>query len=212
MLEQQKSSQIILSESLIIDHLNRKYISNIRYKLSNAYIFKGNWESDFFLQRDNGYCYEFEIKISRSDFFNDKKKVDKHQILSEAKYITNHKTYQFDKEKHKPIIKEEISKVHDYNFRPNKFFYVVPENMITVDEIPKYAGLIYFCQDKYQKFKTVKEAPFIHKNKLKFEDVLCNKFYNYWLNSKIKIKELGWEISDLKEEIIRLKKDKEILF
>ena len=80
--------------------------------------------------------------------------------------------------------------------------------MISVDEIPKYSGLIYFSQDKYRNFKTIKEAPFIHKNKLNFEDVLCNKFYNYWLNSKIKIKELGWEISDLKEEIDRLKKDK----
>lgn len=52
---------------------------NHKYDLFNSYIFNG-WECDFFSVTDSGYCYETEIKISRSDFFADFKK-DKHNLF-----------------------------------------------------------------------------------------------------------------------------------
>lgn len=189
---------VIHSEASICERLNSKYIDNCKYKLTNAYIFKHDWESDFFVQKKNGYSYEFEVKISRSDFFNDKKKVDKHSILEHGKYTQ--KTYSEWNRDARKWNKETI-KEHEHSFRPNKFFYVVPEGMISVNEIPKYAGLMYVPSDRYRNIITVKEAIFIHKNKLNFENVLCMKFYNYWLEQKRLNRLLNLEIENLKSKV-----------
>jgi len=180
-----------LTEKKITDALNAHYSGNARYKLANAYIFKRDWESDFFVQKQNGYCYEFEVKISRSDFFADKQKVSKHLILSTGKYIeqgsifNNNHTCNDDR-----WINTEKEKEHA--FRPNKFFYVVSEGMISVDELPAYAGLLTYSENTG--IRSVKEAPFIHKEKLDFSSVLCPKFYSYWINAKIEIRMLKMEL------------------
>ena len=189
---------VAVSEGEICKALNSYFIGNCRYKLANAFIFKGDWESDFFVQKQNGYSYEFEVKISRSDFFADKKKVTKHLILSNGKFVEQKRLWNNDRtgEDDKWII-EETEREH--LFRPNKFFYVVPKGLITVDELPKYAGLFYY--EPYTGncgLTKIKDAPFIHKEALKFESVLCNKFYNYWLNSKIEIRQLTQELERLK--------------
>lgn len=186
-----------LSEASICDMLNRKYIGNCRYKLANAFIFKHDWESDFFVQKDNGYSYEFEVKISRSDFFNDKKKIEKHLILETGKYQSKGSLGNWNKETRQWEYEEKITE-HEHKLRPNKFFYVVPENLVRVEEVPKYAGLMYVPKEGYKDIITVKEAPFIHKDKLSFEDVLCKKFYYYWLDMKKKVRELENEIEKLK--------------
>jgi hypothetical protein len=182
-----------LSEAIICTKLNRRYAGNCKYKFANAFIFKGDWESDFFVQKQNGYAYEFEVKISRSDFFADKKKVEKHLILETGKYQRKGSEGNWNSEIKKWEYEDKITE-HEHDFRPNKFFYVVPENMIKVEEVPKYAGLMYVPQDDYKGVVTVKEAPFIHKNKLDFESVLCSKFYNYWLEAKQKTIELEYQI------------------
>jgi hypothetical protein len=168
----------VLTESVICNHLNIKYAGNCRYKLANAFIFKHDWESDFFVQKQNGYAYEFEVKISRSDFFCDKKKVDKHLILD---------TGMFGLERHA--------------LRPNKFFYVVPEGLVNVNEVPKYAGLMYVPENIYGGIATVKEAPFLHKETLDFSSVLCPKFYNYWLKMKFKVRDLEDRIKYLESSL-----------
>lgn len=152
-----------VSEKSFQKMINAKYNGNCLYKLSNAFIFKENWESDFFVVKNNGYCYEFEIKISRSDFFNDSKKKTKQEILSTGKYT-------------------HYNGISEHKFRPNKMFYVVPKDMIKVNEIPSYAGLMYV--DGYN-LVTIKDAPFIHKDKLKLEEKLCMKFYSRWIDEKI---------------------------
>lgn len=183
------------SEASICEQLNLKYINNCRYKLANKFIFR--WESDFFVQKENGYSYEFEVKISRSDFFSDKNKIEKHLILEKG--IINHKRsqYTFNPDLNKNERKEWFEE-KECNFRPNKFFYVVPKGMISVNEVPSYAGLMYV--DEYSVI-TVKQAPFIHRDKLKFENILCNKFYHYWLNSKQTIRELERKVEYLSQQV-----------
>jgi hypothetical protein len=135
-----------LTEKDIQENL-RFFFSQPRYKLDNLYVF--GWESDCLLLTKSGYWYEFEIKISRSDFKNDfKNKVEKHQVLES---------------------KEDLRK-------PNYFFYVVPEGLITADEVPPYAGLIYI--DLWKKRTIIKNAPILHKVKHSPEDLkLADKFY-----------------------------------
>jgi len=174
--------EIKISESHVQRLLNSKYIGNCKYKVPNIYVFRHDWESDFFVQKNNGYCYEFEIKISRSDFFADSKKKRKHDILRTGIYESNGQ--------------------REHRCRPNKLFYVVPIDLVKVEEIPSYAGLMYV--DGYH-LLTIKEAPFIHKDKLKLEDRLCHKFYHYWVSEIIKNRDAKLTIESLERKIDRLK-------
>jgi hypothetical protein len=87
---------------------------------------------------------EFEIKISRSDFFKDFKKEEKHKNLSQgigaffSDYRQDH-----------------------WLIAPNFFWYVCPEGLIKVEEVPAYAGLIYIVGATCVK---IKKAPKIHKH------------------------------------------------
>lgn len=70
---------------------------------------------------------EFEVKISRSDFLADKNKRKKYGLSKFEMY-------------EKPFGHEARC--------PNCFYYVCPENLISKDEIPIYAGLYYYNTDK----------------------------------------------------------------
>jgi hypothetical protein len=168
----------IHSEKTIIELLYKKYKNENGLKLSNMYIFKSDWESDFFVQKYNNYTYEFEIKISRADFFHDFKKVNKHCILKEGKYVSYKDKNNVESYKEHPV-------------RPNKFFYVVPYNLIKVEEIPPYAGLIHVVGNE---LITIKEAPFLHKEKLDLRLSLCMKFYYNWCNEKEKNRKLEYKV------------------
>ncbi|QDP86058.1 hypothetical protein FNJ88_11060 [Chryseobacterium sp. SNU WT5] len=68
-----------MTEKIIQKALYTKFSSH-QFKFANAFYFEN--ESDFLTFLPSGYCYEFEIKISRSDFKADFKKI-KHQIHAE---------------------------------------------------------------------------------------------------------------------------------
>lgn len=99
------------------------------------------------------YIYEYEVKISRSDFKQDFKK-PKHEMITEGKHTSNRYVYVGkNKNKEKDI----------WYHVPNYFYFVVPEGLVSVDEVPDYAGLIYIKENS--KFETIKKAPIIHKTK-----------------------------------------------
>jgi hypothetical protein len=174
-------SEIKHTEKSIQASLEKRFDSNnIKYTVSNLYLFRHNWETDFLVVQKSGYCYEIEIKISRSDFLNDFKKVDKHSIMNEGTYMVKKYKYHTD-----PATKKRISEHYhapaEWKFKPNKFYYCVPENLIQKEEVPDYAGLMYVS--KYGVVTTIKEPKFIHKEKLDLQKPLCDKFYYYWKNA-----------------------------
>lgn len=63
-----------------IQNALRQRFFNHKYDLQNSYIFQNGWECDFFSITKSGYCYEVEIKVSRSDFIADFKK-EKHELF-----------------------------------------------------------------------------------------------------------------------------------
>lgn len=65
---------------------------------------------------------------------------------------------------------------------PNKFFYIVPEGLVDVSEVPDYAGLIYVSENNVKK---IKDGKFIHKNKLPKER-LFDKLYYFYEANKLK--------------------------
>lgn len=126
---------------------------NHRYSISNAYIF--NWESDYLTVTDSDYVIEIESKVSRSDFKDDFKKVEKHALLEAAEGVDNTK-------------------------RPNKVYFASVRGLIGSWEVPKYAGLIEVHRNKDGELvcETTKEAPFLHKDKIldSLKDQLLLKF------------------------------------
>lgn len=126
--------------------------NSIKYKTENLFIY--SWESDVWILTKSELAYEFEIKISRSDFFNDfKHKTRKHSFLGE-------------------VNKEYLNGI------PNYFYYVVPKGLITKEEVPEYAGLCYVDGEILY---TIKKAPKLTSKKASAEDLnLADKFYyNY---------------------------------
>jgi hypothetical protein len=101
-------------------------------------------ECDVISMSKSDYIYEYEIKISRSDFKADFKK-QKHSMILEKQFINE-------------------SYSDNLNcYTPNYFYFVVTENLVSVDEVPYYAGLIYVKENGV--LDTIKKAPLLHKTK-----------------------------------------------
>lgn len=67
----------------------------------------------------------------------------------------------------------EIANIHC----PNQLYFACPSDLIKPEEIPIYAGLLYY-EKGYMTM--VKKAPYLHKRKQDLNKVLLSKFYNLW--------------------------------
>lgn len=173
-----------------------RHLNDRPYNFINTFFFEN--ESDVLSFTGAGYCYEYEIKISRSDFKNDFKK-PRFKMLSECilgKEMTciKGRTYEwlcfFDIwQRQKSITNKReqfghtnISFRNNFKNTANRFYYVVPENMISLTECPSFAGLIYVSKVEngfgdYFNLKEVKKAPLLHKY-LHDKKKLFNKMYH----------------------------------
>lgn len=183
-----KKTKIQWTEELIVDKLSQHLLSSstTRYLLNNLYVFSNCWESDYLSLTNSGYFYEGEVKISKSDFKADFKKEQKHLILENS--FKNEKT--------------------DNSLCPHYFFYAVPEGLVTIDEVPEYAGLVYMT-DFYPYYQWVKKAPLLHK--VKYDDSALNlqdKFYYNMINWKRKaLKDFPDKINHMKKLLKESKTD-----
>lgn len=147
-LDLEKEDKVYLGTCQIASNV---YLTNPKYLINNLYIF--GWESDYAALTKSGYWYEVEVKISRSDFFADFKKAEKHDILSGR----------------------------ENGLRPNYFAYCVPGGMVSMDEVPEYAGLYYVNQ--YGNCTCPKLPSMLHPEKLLSEQLnLTDKFYHNYKN------------------------------
>ena len=184
------------SESFMQNALNSFFaFGSVKYNIDGLYVF--DWESDKLLETKSGYIYEFEIKISRADFKNDfKHKKDKHIILEyngedlfDKKYLP--KYYEcLEENKKRGDWAYNCFRAHADNNpcylisghkRPNYFYYAVPTDMIKVEEVPSYDGLVYI--DEKGNITTVKKAPCIHKEKYKDSELNFGEKFYYNMDS-----------------------------
>ena len=102
-----------------------------QYMSSNTQSIPSVGEADFVSVNKNNFVTEFEIKTSRSDYKADFKKTGKHDLM---KGVGRRSDY-FDRDLRKTV----------WSNKPfvNYFYYVVPKDLINIDEVPEYAGLIY---------------------------------------------------------------------
>lgn len=119
----------------------------------NFYV--GKYECDVMKLTKSGVFTEYEIKISRADFFNDFKK--EHQERDMTDYVKGVSNWYS-----MPILTYNKHKLTELGNRANKFYFVVPDGLIAPSEVPKYSGLIYYYNGR---IRVVKNAKQIHKNK-----------------------------------------------
>lgn len=147
--------------------------ANHKWQSPNAYLFE--WESDFISVTRAGLVHEFEIKVSRSDYLADFKK-HKHarQVLQTGKM---------------KIVSHVPGWTREYDCaRPNYFWYVIPEGLVHVEEIPDYAGLLTVVWlDLYDGPLPVlsekKRAPRLHREKATDRQLLQlgqKAVFRYW--------------------------------
>ena len=194
MKQQQGMKKEQLTEQSIQQRLNY-FFASYKYKADGLYVF--SWESDKLIWTKSGYIYEFEIKISRSDFKNDfKHKKEKHIVLAstiardKAKEIQMSLFEQKEQENRhwsREMLERrygDIDAMVKGKRMPNYFYYAVPTGMLEPDEVPPYAGLIYIDSEyRYvkQSYRIVKEAPQLHKTKYTDAELnLGEKFYYNW--------------------------------
>ena len=104
----------------------------------------------------SGMTYEYEIKVSRSDFLADFKKTRKHSILQGLNKTNPHKwSYPVGKVDTEDVLQERDGSVG----RCNYFYYVCKEGLIKEAEVPDYAGLIWIVGDDIE---IKKKAPKLH--------------------------------------------------
>lgn len=111
--------------------------------------YNGFFEADCLRVTGKGHLIEYEIKVSIADL---KKDFDK-------------KSY--GENKHE-ILKNGKS--------VNRFFFVVPANLIDKEDVPKHCGLIYVTENTW---KIVRNAPILHKETapIQFYKTLCLRLY-----------------------------------
>ena len=192
MKQQQGMKKEQLTEQSIQQRLNH-FFASYKYKADGLYVF--SWESDKLIWTKSGYIYEFEIKISRSDFKNDfKHKKEKHIVLAStiARDTAKEMLMSLFKEKENKHWSREMLERHYGDIdtiskgerMPNYFYYAVPTGMLEPDEVPPYAGLIYIDSEYCyvaQSFHIVKRAPCLHKTKYTDAELnLGEKFYYNW--------------------------------
>lgn len=181
-----KCNRTTLTEERIQGVLSEYFLSQSskRFEMENLFVFE--WESDYLCVTKSGYVYECEIKISRSDFANDlKHKRKKFELLNEAAE---------GKDKDKSLL-------------PDYFYYVVPEGMISPDEVPAWAGLIHIREIGFP-FSKVKEARKIcqdNNERTLLNDRLLEKFYyayRNWKTNSRKVKDELLQTQHLLEETV----------
>lgn len=166
------------------DEINLKLQRELRsrqhdFVIPNFYF--GGFEADVFSVLRSGYTEEYEIKIAKADFKKDFSKTE----IAERRW---------NKELGKALTIRQGNKKHDLILqgkRTNRFYFVVPDGLIDIREIPEHAGLIYF-KDGWR-FNYVKPAKLLHKNKIDFTKRgllydIANRCYNRYIHINWKMR------------------------
>ncbi len=143
--------------------MRKPILRNPQYEMFNLMLYA--WESDYLAITKSGRVYEVEIKVSHADFLNEAKHKEKKMQLLGGLIMTEEEFYGFktlNYDQHAP--------------KPNYFYYACPHGVISPEEVPEFAGLLYITDDGG--FSMERVAPELHRNKHAFPvESLRDKFY-----------------------------------
>ena len=148
------------------------------------------WECDVWaVSKPAGLGVEYEVKLSRSDFKADaKRKIERYSCRAAAVVVRRHK--------HTELETKSVN-------GPSRFWYVMPLNLVTIEEVPTFAGLMWVTATKafgrkYVTLTIVRQAPLLHREKVaqaKIDHAKSIFYYRYW-NRRIKDGYRGIEVKD----------------
>lgn len=142
--------------------------------ISNCHLLE--FESDFMYVTRAGYMHEVEVKISRSDFRADFKK----ESYKPDRVTGLNNTFN----KH-IILPEGLTGLKSFSF-------AVPKDLITLDEVPEYAGLYYYYRTPNTNravLRMVKKAPtLLHPRPITKREIahIYRSIKYQWLNTWLK--------------------------
>ena len=117
------------------------------------------WECDVFELTKAGYFREYEIKVTKRDFLADAAKFQAGPVWKAGKL-------------NKAVGSKHGLLEGKHVCGPAQFWFVTPEGMLTLDEVPWWAGLIEVSyRRKRWREREVKKAPRLHDTKLDAEVV-----------------------------------------
>jgi len=182
----------MVDSNIISRALSRYLNQNYNYVVPNFFV--GMYEFDMFcLNTRSKYFTEYEIKITKADFKKDFKKGNRQINFEKSNgYADRHYIYS---SKHGNFSNGKIDK-----WTPNKFCFVVPFGLIARDEIPDYAGLMIYDENR-DSVSYIKSGKFIHRNEAPDEiyRMLLDKCY--W-----RYKHNLWELNSARHELNNLYK------
>ena len=112
--------------------------------------------------------------------------------LIECRDYTDPYSFRYNKRQMITLYYSAMSSVNFREFKneklPNKFFYAVPKGLISKDEVPDYAGLLYV--DENLNIEKVKDGKFIHKDILDKNKLWNKTYYAYERELASKLKEV----------------------
>ena len=141
----------------------KEFTKKVKFMFHNIFFFYDNLkdgvgrssvEMDFMTIDNDGYCNEFEIKTTKSDFREEfEAKKMKHQLLSEKSTDC-----------------------------PNRYWFACPKGIIDINDVPMYAGLVEFAKNSegVYKMRVVRKAPLLHKRLLDPKDLFYKVYYKYY--------------------------------
>lgn len=148
------------------------------------------WESDHYAVTKAGFAVEFEIKTSMADFKVDALKQKDSRVMKNGWDIV--------RDEHGKIVFHEGEKKHDQLAArcihgPSRFYFVCPEGVLQVSDMPEWAGLIWAYQRPHATYPVCyeqKAAPKLHRHKVEegtLENIRAAFYYRYWtLRQKMK--------------------------
>lgn len=144
-----------------------------------------SWEADLISVTESWLVHEFEIKISKSDYLADRKKLEKHEALFEQWRRPG--KGEAEDESDEPPTKTLPSLFPGISFRvrrevPNYFWYVTWGFEVT--DLPAYAGWLAIEPDaKRSPIRLKSDAPRLHGRKLRESS---REKLARWLSFKLK--------------------------
>ncbi len=165
----------------------------------------GWWECDMFCTTKAGYWHEFEIKVSRADFFKD---FDKKMAMLRGR----RRSSRFCGVKGVDTLHKHAMMEGGDERGPSYYWFCIPEGLVEESEIPDYAGLIEFPEPAGKKpspywrgyMNTVRKAPKLHKMKIsqdRLEHLQRQIPYRYQAAYFEKIPKLLRQIDELKAKL-----------
>lgn len=141
-----------MTENEVIKAFIKQYAFRSSYKffIPNCYYLPDN-EADIFCIKPSLFTAEYEVKLTKADFFNDAKKQVIYEGMSEQKH----------------------SLLENGKLKPNYFTYIIKEGIVDISDIPDFAG-VYEAYEKKGSilFRCIRKPKRLHRNKITSEQLI----------------------------------------